>query len=82
VSVCPPAYYAHLVAARARFHATGEGWNDEPGTGSLNSGGVVSEALRKGLRTSPSSYFGELGIGKILSYGKVKDQLKTRMFFM
>ncbi|KAJ1553663.1 hypothetical protein HK405_007273, partial [Cladochytrium tenue] len=26
VSVCPPAYYAHLVAARARFHATGEGW--------------------------------------------------------
>ncbi|KAJ3051715.1 hypothetical protein HK097_007259, partial [Rhizophlyctis rosea] len=28
VSVCPPAYYAHLVAARARFHATGEGWSE------------------------------------------------------
>ncbi|KAJ3259926.1 eukaryotic translation initiation factor 2C, 2 [Chytriomyces hyalinus] len=26
VSVVPPAYYAHLVAARARFHATGDGW--------------------------------------------------------
>ncbi|KAJ3183568.1 hypothetical protein HDU85_001997 [Gaertneriomyces sp. JEL0708] len=28
VSVCPPAYYAHLVAARARFHFVGEHWND------------------------------------------------------
>ncbi|KAI9104430.1 Piwi domain-containing protein [Phlyctochytrium arcticum] len=38
VSVCPPAYYAHLVAARARFHATGEGWNESSSeTGSTGS---------------------------------------------
>lgn len=28
MSVCPPAYYAHLVAARARFHGSDIGWND------------------------------------------------------
>jgi len=28
VSVVPPAYYAHLVAARARFHARGESWDE------------------------------------------------------
>lgn len=28
VSVCPPAYYAHLVAARARFHFMGDSWAD------------------------------------------------------
>ncbi|KAJ3124783.1 hypothetical protein HK098_000874 [Nowakowskiella sp. JEL0407] len=29
VSVCPPAYYAHLVATRARYHFQGgEQWND------------------------------------------------------
>ncbi|KAJ3416061.1 eukaryotic translation initiation factor 2C, 2 [Chytridiales sp. JEL 0842] len=40
VSVVPPAYYAHLVAARARFHATGEGWLEgvsEWGMGGFNS---------------------------------------------
>ncbi|KAI8828499.1 Piwi domain-containing protein, partial [Chytridium lagenaria] len=37
VSVCPPAYYAHLVAARARFHATGETTIDTP-TGSFSEG--------------------------------------------
>ncbi|KAJ3214795.1 hypothetical protein HDU67_001181, partial [Dinochytrium kinnereticum] len=33
VSVCPPAYYAHLVAARARFHATGESILDDASSG-------------------------------------------------
>ncbi|KAF9950945.1 eukaryotic translation initiation factor 2C, 2 [Mortierella alpina] len=28
VSMVPPAYYAHLVAARARFHSRGERWSD------------------------------------------------------
>ncbi|KAI8824387.1 Piwi domain-containing protein [Fimicolochytrium jonesii] len=32
VSVVPPAYYAHLVAARARFHAFGEGTWELPAT--------------------------------------------------
>lgn len=50
VSVCPPAYYAHLVAARARFHATGEGWFEGAsewgffggGTSSVTAGGSSS----------------------------------------
>ncbi|KAG0330088.1 Eukaryotic translation initiation factor 2C [Podila horticola] len=37
VSVVPAVYYAHIVAARARFHAKGEHWSDnqstESGTG-------------------------------------------------
>ncbi|KAI8092854.1 Piwi domain-containing protein [Halteromyces radiatus] len=28
VSICPPAYYADLVAARARFHRKGKNWED------------------------------------------------------
>ncbi|KAG0053940.1 eukaryotic translation initiation factor 2C, 2 [Gryganskiella cystojenkinii] len=32
VSMAPPAYYAHLVAARARFHAKGEQWNESLST--------------------------------------------------
>ncbi|KAI8619684.1 Piwi domain-containing protein [Chytriomyces sp. MP71] len=39
VSVVPPAYYAHLVAARARFHATGDGWLE--GYSDFGSGSVV-----------------------------------------
>lgn len=50
VSVCPPAYYAHLVAARARFHAnetvftpsqttsTYGGWNEQSDFENLVSG--------------------------------------------
>ncbi|CAO3587060.1 unnamed protein product [Absidia cylindrospora] len=32
VSICPPAYYADLVAARARFHRKGENWEDTDAT--------------------------------------------------
>ncbi|KAF9896641.1 argonaute 1, partial [Lobosporangium transversale] len=32
VSVVPPAYYAHLVAIRARFHSRGEHWSDTEGS--------------------------------------------------
>ncbi|KAG0216514.1 hypothetical protein BGX28_000028 [Mortierella sp. GBA30] len=28
VSMVPPVYYAHIVAARARFHSRGENWSD------------------------------------------------------
>ncbi|KAL2915988.1 hypothetical protein HK105_204412 [Polyrhizophydium stewartii] len=45
VSVVPPAYYAHLVAARARFHASGEE------IGPMDSISVVSGG--SGRRTSP-----------------------------
>lgn len=38
----PPAYYAHLVAARARFHSRGERWSD---TESSEAGGDESTYL-------------------------------------
>ncbi|TPX63435.1 hypothetical protein SpCBS45565_g06614 [Spizellomyces sp. 'palustris'] len=40
VSVCPPIYYADLVAARARFHFKGMEWSEE------SSGTAGSEAAR------------------------------------
>ena len=84
VSVCPPAYYAHLVATRARFHAVGEGWNSDSKLENTKSdqGGVVSMAIQRGLRGSPSLYFNELGMGKILHYGSVRSELKDSMYFM
>ncbi|KAG0338651.1 hypothetical protein BG000_003640 [Podila horticola] len=42
VSMVPPAYYAHLVAARARFHSRGERWSD---TESSEAGGDESTYL-------------------------------------
>ncbi|PKK79735.1 Piwi-domain-containing protein [Rhizophagus irregularis] len=45
VSLVPPVYYAHLVCARARFHASGENWSD-PDT-SEGAGGVASYAAVK-----------------------------------
>ncbi|RGB43667.1 Piwi domain-containing protein [Rhizophagus diaphanus] len=45
VSIVPPVYYAHLVCARARFHASGENWSD-PDT-SEGAGGVASYSAVK-----------------------------------
>jgi len=45
VSIVPPVYYAHLVCARARFHASGENWSD-PDT-SEGAGGVARYAAVK-----------------------------------
>ncbi|KAG0339668.1 Protein argonaute 14, partial [Podila minutissima] len=42
VSMVPPAYYAHLVAARARFYSRGERWSD---TESREAGGDESTYL-------------------------------------
>ncbi|KAJ3387739.1 argonaute 1 [Lobulomyces angularis] len=44
VSVCPPAYYAHLVAARARFHATDKEI-DELQQQINNSGGLIQGSV-------------------------------------
>ncbi|KAJ3089874.1 hypothetical protein HK102_005260 [Quaeritorhiza haematococci] len=57
VSVCPPAYYAHLVAARARFHATGDGWSEGMSdAGSVfNMGGLSSSLPGTGPSTPTSS---------------------------
>ncbi|KAG0302521.1 hypothetical protein BGZ98_007426 [Dissophora globulifera] len=42
VSMVPPAYYAHLVAARARFHSKGEQWSDNASTESSTTGAASS----------------------------------------
>ncbi|KAF9208010.1 Eukaryotic translation initiation factor 2C [Haplosporangium sp. Z 27] len=51
VSMVPPAYYAHLVAARARFHSKGEQWSDtastESGVGDPLSYGKLKPELAK-----------------------------------
>jgi len=84
VSVCPPAYYAHLVAARARFHAT-ELSDAEPIE--IIQGGVVGgmvgatgEFSGGGRRKSRMSSVG--GFERSLVYGVVKPELTKVMFFM
>ncbi|KAG0000459.1 Protein argonaute 10 [Modicella reniformis] len=51
VSMVPPAYYAHMVAARARFHSRNEHWSDnestESGAGDMGSYGTVPPSLGK-----------------------------------
>ncbi|KAF9359202.1 Eukaryotic translation initiation factor 2C [Mortierella sp. AD094] len=42
VSIVPPAYYAHLVAARAKFHARGDHFSDT--VSSSSAGGTAGEA--------------------------------------
>jgi len=60
----PPAYYAHLVAARARFHARGN-WSDHESTeSSSTSGGGMDD----------SSY---LAVKQELLRGKKKEMKMT-----
>ncbi|OZJ02548.1 hypothetical protein BZG36_04506 [Bifiguratus adelaidae] len=40
VSICPPAYYSHLVAFRARFHSKGESWSESDLTSEKSAGGA------------------------------------------
>ncbi|KAI1319425.1 argonaute 1 [Mortierella claussenii] len=51
VSMVPPAYYAHIVAARARFHSRSEHWSDtastESGAGDASSYLAVKSELQK-----------------------------------
>ncbi|KAJ3287814.1 argonaute 1 [Borealophlyctis nickersoniae] len=54
VSVCPPAYYAHLVAARARFHATGEGWSETTSEASVKSEGSMDKAGAAAVPGTPA----------------------------
>ncbi|KAG0049752.1 argonaute 1 [Linnemannia elongata] len=49
VSLVPPAYYAHLVAARARFHFKGERWSDTESSQS-NAGESTYLAVKPELR--------------------------------
>ncbi|KAJ3178507.1 hypothetical protein HDU87_003581 [Geranomyces variabilis] len=45
VSVCPPIYYADLVAARARFHFQGMAWDTETSTSGSSDGTESQKAL-------------------------------------
>ncbi|KAF9931854.1 eukaryotic translation initiation factor 2C, 2 [Linnemannia zychae] len=51
VSYVPPAYYAHIVASRARFHARGDRWSDtmssESGAGDASSYLTVKPELMR-----------------------------------
>lgn len=92
VSVCPPAYYAHLVAARARFHAT-----DMVDVGPLEIqagavvGGMVGAADFPPPQASTArARSGGKGAHRMstmydrpgLVYGAVKPELSRLMFFM
>ncbi|CAG8475064.1 Piwi domain-containing protein [Rhizophagus irregularis DAOM 181602=DAOM 197198] len=47
VSIVPPVYYAHLVCARARFHASGENWSDPDTPDTPEGAGVARYAAVK-----------------------------------
>jgi len=80
VSVCPPAYYAHLVAARARFHSTGESWSEaESSASSLSS---VASGLAASEVSGRSGGSGSRIRGRIMNYGIVKPELTKTMWFM
>ncbi|KAJ1555614.1 hypothetical protein HK096_001989, partial [Nowakowskiella sp. JEL0078] len=93
VSVCPPAYYAHLVAARARFHFQGDQWNDnesdpQSGTGMKILGEIVSEDLNEhvfDVSARKDAVGGMAGASQLeisASYGSVKPELQRVMYFM
>ncbi|KAJ3073654.1 argonaute 1 [Podochytrium sp. JEL0797] len=65
VSVVPPAYYAHLVAARARFHATGdgflEGFSELGSVMSVSSMGSVASLGGGGVGGMVGGLVGQMG---------------------
>ncbi|KAI8917692.1 Piwi domain-containing protein [Powellomyces hirtus] len=74
VSVCPPAYYAHLVAARARFHFMGEVWSD---VASERNFGPTAAAVAAAAGL-PSLSLEAL----TANYGFVKPDLAKVMYYM
>ncbi|KAJ3042710.1 argonaute 1 [Rhizophlyctis rosea] len=87
VSVCPPAYYAHLVAARARFHFIGEQWSQDESERRLSS--VAPGILGAGPAIPvPLVNVGVQGEGAVelmagnSNYGHVKPELQRVMYFM
>ncbi|KAF9927987.1 hypothetical protein BGZ67_007217, partial [Mortierella alpina] len=55
VSLVPPAYYAHVVAARARFHFKGEGTETSGGDAGVDASSyrAVHSKLQQGMSMSP-----------------------------
>ncbi|KAF9113516.1 Eukaryotic translation initiation factor 2C [Mortierella sp. AM989] len=50
VSMVPPAYYAHLVASRARFHSKSERWSDTASTENSTGSGPGEESSYLAVR--------------------------------
>ncbi|EGF81781.1 hypothetical protein BATDEDRAFT_16026 [Batrachochytrium dendrobatidis JAM81] len=96
VSVVPPAYYAHLVATRARFHATGEdvsnivkSSNDNvsllrSGSGGRSVSNRISMTLIRSLSSGKNAMLDAtaIPIAKIITYSTVKPELANVMYFM
>ncbi len=71
VSVCPPAYYAHLLAYRARFHTAGGG------AGSSWEGSETGQSAR--ASEEGGATYSEAAITQ---YSPVKAALSKVMYFM
>ncbi|GJJ79067.1 eukaryotic translation initiation factor 2C [Entomortierella parvispora] len=69
VSKVPSAYYAHLVAGRARFHLKGQNWSESGSTGAKTSSG--EEGVTGDSTSSDKNGF-----------GKVHGNLSKVMWFM
>ncbi|TPX39954.1 hypothetical protein SeMB42_g06174 [Synchytrium endobioticum] len=75
VSVCPPAYYAHTVAARARFHASQEPPTSESEPASLMTLGVTGLSKMTGYITPQATASnspvagGMVGVGSFSNAG-------------
>ncbi|KAJ3021872.1 argonaute 1 [Thoreauomyces humboldtii] len=86
VSVVPPAYYAHLVAARARFHAFGEGVWEMPDVeeGAAEADKLLQSAAGEGRAGLPPQWrkAKEVTPVKIMTYADVKPELAKVMYFM
>ncbi|KAJ3123709.1 hypothetical protein HK098_001687 [Nowakowskiella sp. JEL0407] len=86
VSVCPPAYYAHLVAARARFHFQGNGWASNESDDGIE--GVERPSLSSLLPSDLGigTLIGDYGISNVSGSGdtiaEVKPDLQKVMFFI
>ncbi|TPX59346.1 hypothetical protein PhCBS80983_g02488 [Powellomyces hirtus] len=97
VSVVPPAYYAHLVAARARFHAFGEGTWETVSDCQSTTGSTTSLPLNASTTTQPTASGDTLlftpkeagtwrkpreGPVRVMQYADVKPELAKVMYFM
>lgn len=86
VSIVPPAYYADLVAARARFHRRGENWSDTEATSEsldpeqqMASFAVVKPELQKG-KLIEQGWFHGLQVGSLIVFRSFSHVLHVKTF--
>lgn len=87
VSIVPPAYYADLVAARARFHRRGENWSDTEATSEsldpeqqMASFAVVKPELQKGKLMEQGWWFHGKRVGSLLVFRFFSHVLHVKTF--